>query len=257
VAHGIKLTASIAAAGVLLTSVASAQVMVVGIDRKFAYDASAVRQALQPGNDELLFFDVKRAEDPRLIGALKLENSIIGPPTNIAVTPDQSIALIANAVHSEQAEAGWKAVPADEVFVVDLKASPPKLTQTLKVGRQPSGIAVSPDGRFALVANRDSNSITTLTIHGSTVAVGDTVSTRDSISAIAITPDGKRAIATKTLAHKVVLLDLAKDGKVPLERIYGSGSSRGTWRLLLTDAAPSSTTSATPANRTATPRPSA
>jgi DNA-binding beta-propeller fold protein YncE len=188
--------------------------MVVGIDRKFAYDANAVRQALEPGNDEVLFFNVREADAPKLIGSVRLENSIVGPPTNVAVTPDQSLALIANAVHSEKTEAGWKAVPADEIFVVDLKASPPRLAQTLKVGRQPSGIAISGDGSFALVANRDSKSVTTLTIKGSTVAVGDTVATQDSVGAIAIAPDGRRAIATKTLAHKVVLLDLGKDGKV-------------------------------------------
>jgi DNA-binding beta-propeller fold protein YncE len=217
VAYRTKLSVALAAISatiVLLTPAADAQVMVVGIDRKFAYDANAVRQALEPGNDEVLFFDVKEPEDPKLIGSVKLENSILGPPTNVAVTPDQSIALIANAAHSEKTEAGWKAVPADEIFVVDLKASPPKLTQTLKVGRQPSGIAISKDGSFALVANRDSKSVTTLTISGSTVAVGDTVSTQDSIAAIAISPDGKRAVAVKTSAHKVVLLDLGKDGKV-------------------------------------------
>jgi hypothetical protein len=117
-----------------LSTVASAQVMVVGLDRKFAYDENAIRQALEPGNDEVLFFDLEDSESPGLMGSVKLENSILGPPTNVAVTPDQSLALIANAVHSEKTESGWKATPADELFVVDLKASPPRLAQTLKVG---------------------------------------------------------------------------------------------------------------------------
>ncbi len=79
-----------------------AQIMVVGIDRKFSYDEKAVRQALDPGNDEVAFFDVKNPMAPTLLGSVKLENSILGPPTNVAVTPDQSLALIANAVHSEK-----------------------------------------------------------------------------------------------------------------------------------------------------------
>lgn len=110
------------------------QTMVVGIDRKLAYDDNAIRQALEPGHDQVMFFDIKYPAKPRLIGTLDLENSVLGPPTNVAVTPDQSLALIANSVHSEQSLTGWKAVPADEVFVVDLNASPPKLAQTLKVG---------------------------------------------------------------------------------------------------------------------------
>ena len=203
---------------VLLSSVATAQVMVVGLDRKFAYDENAVRQALEPGNDEVLFFDVKDAAHPRLMGTVKLENSILGPPTNVAVTPDQSLALIANAVHSEKTESGWKATPADELFVVDLKVSPPRLLQTLKVGRQPSGIAISKDGKLALVANRDSKSITPLMIDGSSVSAGDPVSTQDSVSAVAISPDGRHAIATKTAAHKVVLLDIGEGGKLAVGR---------------------------------------
>jgi DNA-binding beta-propeller fold protein YncE len=148
------------------------------------------------------------------MGSVQLENSILGPPTNVAVTPDQSLALIANAVHSEKTEGGWKATPADELFVVDLKASPPRLVQTLKVGRQPSGIAISRDGKLALVANRDSKSVTPLMIDGFKVSVGDPVSTQDSVSAVAISPDGRRAIATKTTSHKAVLLDISEDGKL-------------------------------------------
>jgi DNA-binding beta-propeller fold protein YncE len=203
--------------------VSRAQIMVVGIDRKFAYDENAVRQALEPGHDEVLFYDVQNPMAPKLVGSLPLENSIVGPPTNVAVTPDGSIALIANAVHSEKTEAGWKAVPADQVFVVDLKSSPPRLAQTLKVGRQPSGVAISKDGSFALVANRDSKSVTILRIDGATVSVGDTVAMEDSIGAIAIAPDGRRAIATRTTAHKVVLMKIGPDRKLTVEANLWTG----------------------------------
>jgi DNA-binding beta-propeller fold protein YncE len=200
-----------------------AQIMVVGIDRKFAYDENAVRQALVPGHDEVLFYDIQNPMVPKLLGSLPLENSIIGPPTNVAVTPDGSIALIANAVHSEKTEAGWKAVPADEVFVVDLKSSPPRLAQTLKVGRQPSGLAISNDGSFALVANRDDKSVTMLRIDSTTVSVGDTVAMEDSIGAIAIAPDGRRAIATRTTGHKVVLMKIGPDRKLNVEANLWTG----------------------------------
>ena len=188
--------------------------MVVGIDRKFAYDDEAVRQALAPGNDEVLFFDLKDPVMPKLIGSVQLENSILWPATNIAVTSDQSLALIANSVHSEKIDTGWTALPADELFVVDLTASPPRLVQTVKVGRQPSGIAISPDGKLALVANRDSKSISVLSIVNGRVSLTNTVDTADSVGAVAITPDGRRAIATKTIAHKALLLSINDVGKV-------------------------------------------
>lgn len=197
---------------------ADAQTMVVGIDRKLAYDDKAVRQALEPGHDQVMFFDIKEPAKPKLIGSLELENSILGPPTNVAVTPDQSLALIANAVHSEQTPAGWKAVPADELFVVDLKASPPKLSQTLKVGRQPSGIAISADGKLALVANRDNKSISVLKIEAGVVAVADTVALEDNVGAVAITPDGRRVVATKPAVHKAAILAFDDAGKLEFER---------------------------------------
>jgi len=201
----------------------SAQIMAVGIDRKFAYDDKAIRQALEPGHDEVMFFDIRDPASPRIVGSVQLENSILGPPTNVAVVPDQSIALIANAVHSEKTQAGWKAVPADEVFVVDLKSTPPRLTQTLRVGRQPSGIAISKDGKFALVANRDSKSITMLLIEGTAVSIGETIATQDSIGAIAITPDGRRAIATGTAAHKAVLIGIGDDRKLAIQSSLWTG----------------------------------
>ena len=207
----------------IVPQLSQAQIMVVGIDRKFAYDEKAVRQALEPGRDEVMFFDIKNPVRPRFVGSVKVENSILGPPTNVAVTPDQSIALIANAVHSEKTETGWKAVPSDEVFVVDLKSVFPQLTKTLKVGRQPSGIAVSKDGKFALVANRDSKSITMLLIDGTNVSVGETISTEDSVGAIAITPDGRRAIATKTAVHKAVLLKIGEDRKLSIDANLWTG----------------------------------
>lgn len=209
---------SLALMSTLVTSTACAQIMAVGIDRKFAYDASAVRQALEPGHDEVQFFDLKEPLKPRLLGSVALENSILGPPTNIAITPDQSLALIANAVHSEKTASGWKAVPGDELFVVSLSGTAPVLTQTLKVGRQPSGIAISRDGRFALVANRDSKSLSLLTIDHGVVALVDTIDTTDSVAAIAISPDGHRAIATKTSSHKVALFAIDDQLKLRLER---------------------------------------
>jgi len=207
----------------LVPQLCAAQVMAVGIDRKFAYDEKAVRQALEPGHDEVMFFDIGNPASPKMIGSVQLENSILGPPTNVAVTPDQSIALIASAVHSEKTEAGWKAVPAEEVYVVDLKSTPPRLAQTLKVGRQPSGIAISRDGKFALVANRDSKSVTMLLIDGASVSVGETIAIQDSIGAVAITPDGRRAIVTATTAHKAILIGIGNDRKLAIQSSLWTG----------------------------------
>jgi DNA-binding beta-propeller fold protein YncE len=59
--------------------------------------------------------------------------------------------------------------------VIDFSANPPKLAATLTVGKQPSGLSFSPDGKMALVANRGDNSISVLSVNGSDVKITDTV----------------------------------------------------------------------------------
>jgi DNA-binding beta-propeller fold protein YncE len=199
------------------------ELMAVGIDRKFAYE-DGKRLALAPGHDEVIFYELADPEKPAKIGSLPLENSIVGPPTNIAITSDQRLALIANSLHSEAVPGGgWKTTPSDELFAVDLTARPPQLISTVKVGRQPSGIAINRAGTLALIANRDSKSITVLAIKGREVTVQDTVDMTDAAGAVAITPDGRRAVATKTFAHKAGILSIDDAGKVRLERDLWTG----------------------------------
>ena len=207
------------AAACLLGSIpappAHAQLMVVGVDRKFD-GTGGKRDTLEPGHDQLLVFDLKDPAAPALIGELALENSLSGPPTNLAITPDQGLALVANAVHAKRKAdgSGWENTPADEVFVVDLAARPIRVIDTLKVGAQPSGLAIDRTGRFALVANRADKSVTVLSIRGKSVTVTGTLPMGDVVNAVAITPDGKRAFATKLLAHKVAQLSISPEGKL-------------------------------------------
>ncbi|WP_457840999.1 YncE family protein, partial [Staphylococcus aureus] len=82
------------------------------------------------------------------------------------------------------------------LFVIDLKSKVPNLIATVEVGRQPSGLAINRKGDLVLIANRADNSISVLTIRGKEVSVVDTVPVGDSVSAVAITPDGKHALAS-------------------------------------------------------------
>ena len=201
--------------GLVPASPAPAQLMVVGIDRKFVAPGGK-RQTLEPGHDSLLVFDLKDPAKPTLTGELALENSIVGPPTNLAITPDQSLALVANAVHSRRTAdgSGWETVPADEVFVVDLTARPIQLIGTVKVGAQPSGLAIARTGEFALVASKASKTIAVLSIRGQNVTVTDTLPMGDAVTAVAISPDGRHALTTKLLAHKVAQLSISPGGKL-------------------------------------------
>ncbi len=205
---------------------ADPSVMVVGIDTKFWFDDAGGRVFKPNTGDAVMFYDLADPAYPALIGSLPLVNSVVGPPTNLAVTPDGRLALIANSLNTEQAPDGtWKPVPDNRLYVVDLTARPPRLVSTVQVGAQPSGLAVSRDGAMALVTNRVGKSVSVLSIRGQDVAVTDTVGMDEVVTSVAFTPDGTRALVSEFAAHKVALLAI-EGGRV---RRTGQEMTVGLW----------------------------
>ena len=199
-----------AALGVLLFTAmpAVAQLMIVGNDEKVTFDDKGTPTFGAPGKDTVSIVDIANREAPRIVASLPLMNSIFGPPTNLAITPDERLALVANSMTWTQDGAAWKAVPDTKLYVIDLKASPPRHIGTVEVGKQPSGMAINKAGDLALVTNRADNSISVLSIQGDQVKVVDTVVIGEQVAAVAFTPDGKRAVAAKFPNHKVALLEI-------------------------------------------------
>ena len=211
---GCALVAALVVLG--LTQPAKAQVMIVGNDQKPKI-VDGKNTMMEGGHDTLSIIDMSKPANLRIIATIPLDNTIIGPPTNLAVTPKGDIALVANSVNAVKKDDG-SFVPAsdDRVFVVDLKANPPAVVDTLHAGKRPSGMAINPAGNLALVTNRDDGTISVLSIDGKQVKITDTVTVgegKDNISAVAITPDGKRALFTKPSANKIGLLTI-DNGKV-------------------------------------------
>ena len=185
--------------------------MIVGNDEKVWWDDDGKTLLSAPGKDTVLIVDLANPESPKIVATLPLENSIVGPPVNLDIDPSGSIALVANSVDVTKDGDTLKQVPDNKIYVIDLKASPPKLAATLTVGKQPSGLNISPSGKMALVANRGDNSISVLSINGTDVKVTDTLTFPDSVSHVMFTPDGKRALAARSAASKLSLLDVAGD----------------------------------------------
>lgn len=187
------------------------ELMIVGIDEK----VSVVNGDFvlgPPGKDSVAIIDIGSDPlAPRLIANLPLMNSIFGPPTNLAITPDEGLALVANSMDWQKDGDKWKAVPDNKLYVIDLTAIPPALIDTVTVGKQPSGMSINRAGTLALIANRADNSITVLRIAGKKVTVLDTVAIGEQVAHVAFTPDGKRALAAKFPNHKAALL--AVDGE--------------------------------------------
>jgi DNA-binding beta-propeller fold protein YncE len=185
--------------------------MIVGIDEKVTWDNDGKTILAAPGKDSVLIVDLANPEDPKIAATLPLENSVVGPPVNLDIDPTGSVALVANSVDVVKDGDALKQVPNNQIFVIDLKANPPKLAATVTGGKQPSGLSFSPSGKMALVANRADNSISVLSVNGTDVKVTDTIGFPDSVAHVIFTPDGKHALAARFPAHKVSVLDIDGD----------------------------------------------
>jgi DNA-binding beta-propeller fold protein YncE len=133
---------------------------------------------------------------------------LLGPPTNLQITADGKLGLIANSVVHVQDGNAWKPVPDNKFFVIDLDANPPKLIDTVTVGRQPSGLSISRKGDLALIANRDGKSVSVVSIQGSTVKEVNEVPIGEQAAAVVITPDGKRAFVCLNLVTRIGVLTI-------------------------------------------------
>jgi len=189
----------------------AAPYMIVGNDEKPGADAQGKPVVNPTGNDTVVIFDLATPEDPKVVASLKLENSIVGPPVNLAISPNGSIALVADSMTVAEENGTRKMVPTDKVHVIDMKANPPKLAQTIAVGKQPSGLSFSPKGDMALVANRADGTVGVLKIDGTNVTQTGTVQISPGVSHVVFTPDGKHALALKSPDNKVAVLDVDGD----------------------------------------------
>src|SRR5260370_11434382 len=188
------------------SSRASAQILIVGNDEKQGWDATAKPILREPGKDTLTVIDISKPDAPRVTSSIPLMNSVVGPPTNLAITPSGDIALVANSLEPVVQGWGHRLEPDNKVFLIDLKANPPAVIGTINVGKQPSGMAISPQGDLALVANRADGTISVLSIRGKDLLVVDTVpvgTAPDSVAAVATPPDRQHALSAQSPANKV------------------------------------------------------
>ena len=150
------------------------------------------------------------ARPPKIVAELHAPSSWSGPPQMIAVTPDESIALLSNSLKVNPADP-TKTIQDNKISVIDLKSSPPALVATLDAGLFPNGIAINAAGTLALVTNRGDSTVSIYTIAGTRVAPAGSISLQDKACAPsmpAFTPDGGSVYVTCTDTHKLAILSV-------------------------------------------------
>ena len=125
----------------------AAPFMIVGNDEKVTWDDEGKPVLSPAGRDSVLIVDLANPEDPKIVANLPLKNSIVGPPVNLAITPDERLAIVANSVSWIQDGSSWKPQPDTKLYVFNLQTSPPsqvgKITDTgkkLKLHGQPASM---------------------------------------------------------------------------------------------------------------------
>jgi len=176
--------------------------------------AAVVVTDAQPDSISKLDF---RTFPPTVEHVMNIPNSVIGPPSNIAITPNGKLALIANSLKIDpQNKSEW--IPESYIHLMDLTTPKPKIIGRVSTEAQPSGISITPDGGIALVANRAAGSITSIKLisNDSTkrAVVIEHVKVCESelsLSDVAIGPEGSTVLATVQKGGYLAQLEL-KDG---------------------------------------------
>ena len=73
---------------------------------------------------------------PTLRAEITVPASVVGPPTSVAITPDEKLALVTANQRPDPAEPG-KLVPGNTMSVIDLTATPPRILATLPPAPRP------------------------------------------------------------------------------------------------------------------------
>lgn len=94
----------------------------------------------------------------------------------------------------------------------------------IRVGKGPSGLAVTPAGDFVYVANRENDNVSL--IHTATNKVVATIPVGDGPSGVAISPDGAFVYVTNTNEGSVSVIDTAANTEVDVDGNSRNGITR-------------------------------
>src|SRR5713101_1210409 len=100
-----------------LSTTAGTQVIVSGNDEKVLFNDAGQPVFLPPGKDTISFIDIADRENPKILTSVALENSIFGPPTNLALSPNGELALVANSMTQTKDGEKWKPIPDNKVYI--------------------------------------------------------------------------------------------------------------------------------------------
>jgi len=203
---------------------AFAQIAVSSNDGKSVLVNGVTSASANPVDDTVTVINLG-VSPPKVIAELKAPSSVVGPPQNVAVAPDESFALVASNMKLDPADPK-KQVPDNRLSVIDLKANPPAVIATLEVGLGPTGTSINRAGTLALVANRNEGTVSIFTISGNKLTSAGKVDFGDpksGPSSVVFSPDGKMALVTRDGDHRISVLSVDGTNVTDTKRVMTGG----------------------------------
>ena len=188
---------------------ASAQLALSANDGKAVLVDGVNSVPANPPPDSVAVIDLG-STPPKVVAEMPVPTSVVGPPSSVAIARDESFALVTGASKIDPTDPK-KVVPDEKLTVIDLKASPPKVTAQLQAGKGAAGVSINRAGTLALVANRSEGTVSVFSIAGSVLTPVGKVTLGDDKSGpshVAITPDGKTALVTRDGDNKISVLSI-------------------------------------------------
>jgi len=174
------------------------QIVLSANETKIELTSGKPQAAAVPGDDSLTLLDFSQFP-PRVRHTHGISNTVIGPPSNLAILPSGQRALLADSIQVDRTATPDPWVSRRSVFWLDISSDPIRILATLEVGRQPSGMSIDRQGQFALVANRADGSVSLIDLQHDPPRVLPPVevcAAELGLSDIAIHPQGQLALAS-------------------------------------------------------------
>ena len=197
----------------LAANTAQAQIAIIALENKVQLINGTSTVVANPKSDGAAILDLS-VSPPKLVAQIDLPfATVLGPPTTVALTPNGSMALVGSG-QKHNPDDKTKLTNNDIVTLLDVQSSPPQVLGTVKVGKQPTGIAVNPAGTLALVANRGEGTVSVLKLSNNQATLAGLVAlgkADSGPSGIVFTPDGKNALVTRDGDSFVSVLNIDGD----------------------------------------------
>ena len=130
------------------------KLIIIANDGKEPHRDGSYSVLASPQPDSVVIVDASTFP-PRVVAEIShVPNSNSGPPQSVCLTPDEKLGLVSAPNHIDPQDK-TKVVADDYVSVLDLDVSPPRVIDTVAVGKRPLSIACSPCLLYTSPSPRD------------------------------------------------------------------------------------------------------